>query len=118
MLTERQAEQLRSALAEFDAPPDERSGLTSAHSRARAVAPRFWPRTRTLLDQHDEIVRLRAKLERQHQMCREAAQRLRSLSNATNDGPKTVLDHVADVEAEVDRLCDLALMNRTGGAGC
>lgn len=45
-------------------------------------------------------MRLRAEVERLHGVCREAAQRLRSLSGQPNHGPKSLLDHVADLERD------------------
>lgn len=51
-------------------------------------------------DLQDALTVSEASVERMNGVCREAAQRLRSLSNAPNHGPKSILDHVADLERD------------------
>ncbi len=89
-----------------DATPPGHDGedLGAENARLRAEVERREQEYQRLYAQRDRIHAMhldaRAEMERLQGVCREAAQRLRSLSSAPNHGPKSVLDHVADLEQD------------------
>ena len=64
-MTGAEADRLRLALAKVDAEGSDRKGLSEAYALAsEAVPSHFWATARLLLEQHDELERLRGLLEK------------------------------------------------------
>ena len=64
-----------------------------------------------------EAARLGAEVRRLRSAQREAAQRLRAMSDLPNDRPKTLADHVEDVGETIRRLRDLEEANDVSRSG-
>ncbi len=100
-------------------PPEYEDGALSAAEAAALRAENTGLRRQLRREQHEhacaqielsaQAKRLRAELAKHKAVQREAAQRLRDMTGHENRGPKSLLDYVAEMETEVDRLCDLAL---------